>query len=109
MSCLRDKRLVTDRTRNAIRQARLARGMDQQELAERIGLSRQALGAIESGAATPSTAVALKLAAALDRPGDQLFWLEPRRTTAGGALAQAARKTRGGGGGGGGAPGGGGG
>ena len=59
MSCLRDKGRVTDRTKNAIRQARLARGMDQQGLAERIGLSRQALSAIEAGAATPSTAVAL--------------------------------------------------
>jgi len=83
---------VSEHTRNAVRQARLSRGMDQQALAERIGLSRQALGAIESGAATPSTAVALRLAAALDRPVDRLFWLEPRRATAEVALAQAARK-----------------
>src|SRR5262245_50701964 len=85
---------AADRTRNSIRQARQARGLDQQELAERIGLSRQSLSAIESGVATPSTAVALRLSAALDRPVDQLFWLEPRRATAEVALARAARGAR---------------
>jgi len=85
---------AADRTRNSIRQARQARGLDQQELAERIGLSRQALSAIESGGATPSTAVALRLSAVLDRPVDRLFWLEPRRATAEVALAQAARTVR---------------
>lgn len=86
---------MADRARNSIRQARLARGLEQQELAERIGLSRQALSAIESGGATPSTAVALRLAAALERPVDQLFWLEPRRATVDVALAAGARKGRG--------------
>ncbi|HVE81865.1 MAG TPA: helix-turn-helix transcriptional regulator, partial [Myxococcales bacterium] len=76
-------------TRNAVRKARLAAGVDQGRLAERIGLSRQALSAIETGAATPSTAVALRIAAALEKPVEQLFWLEPRSATAKVSLAQA--------------------
>ena len=36
-----------------VRRARVARGLTQDELARRAGLSRQALGAIESGAYQP--------------------------------------------------------
>lgn len=85
---------MSDLTRNAIRKARQERGLDQRRLAELAGISRQALSAIETGGTTPSTVVALRLASALERPVDQLFWLEPRQSSARVALALEARRAR---------------
>jgi len=51
-------------------------GLKQQDVAERIGISRQALSAIEHGRQVPNTAVALKLARILGRPVDELFALD---------------------------------
>lgn len=45
-----------------VRQMRQSRGMAQTQLAAAVGLTRQALGAIESGRYTPNTAVAIRLA-----------------------------------------------
>lgn len=51
-------------------------GLSQTALAERVGISRQALSAIESGRSTPSTLVALRLAAALGCSVEALFSVE---------------------------------
>jgi len=59
----------------ALREARVARGLSQGALGALAGLSRQSVQAIESGSSVPSVEAALKLAAALDRPIDQLFAL----------------------------------
>ena len=67
---------MTERLANGVRDARLRLGLSQQELAARVGISRQALSSIEAGAAVPSTAVALRLAAALGCRVEDLFWLE---------------------------------
>ncbi len=56
-----------------IRDARAARGITQLELARRAGISRQALGAIESGLYQPSVAVALSLARELGETVEKLF------------------------------------
>jgi putative transcriptional regulator len=50
--------------------------LSQQQLAELVGCSRQAIIAIESGKINPSVETALKLAHALNTPVDQLFALE---------------------------------
>ncbi len=50
-------------------------GLSQQLLAERVGISRQSLSAIESGRQSPSTTLALKLAAVLDCEVEDLFAL----------------------------------
>ncbi|MGD9724585.1 MAG: substrate-binding domain-containing protein [Pirellulales bacterium] len=52
---------------------RLARGWSQQELADRAGLSRAGVSAIESGRLTPSVAAALALAQALECTVEALF------------------------------------
>jgi molybdopterin molybdotransferase/putative molybdopterin biosynthesis protein len=57
----------------AVRRARVARGLTQNELARRAGLSRQALGAIESGAYQPGVGAALALARELDHSVEALF------------------------------------
>ena len=48
--------------KNRIRVARAEVRMTQQQLADAIGVSRQAINAIESGKFVPSTVLALKMA-----------------------------------------------
>ncbi|HSP81706.1 MAG TPA: helix-turn-helix transcriptional regulator, partial [Myxococcaceae bacterium] len=52
-------------------------GLSQLALAERVGVSRQALIAIEAGRAVPSTSLSLQLARALGCSVDDLFKLAP--------------------------------
>jgi molybdate-binding protein/DNA-binding XRE family transcriptional regulator len=61
----------------AVRRARVARSLNQGDLARRAGISRQALGAIESGVYQPSVAVALALSRELGESVETLFGAEP--------------------------------
>lgn len=54
---------------------RRARGLTQQELARRVGVSRQTVVEIEAGGYNPSTALALRLSIVLRAPVEQLFSL----------------------------------
>lgn len=64
--------------RNEIRALRFARGeMTQQELAERVGVSRQTVNAIEGGKYSPSLEVAFEIARALGRPLEDVFQCVP--------------------------------
>jgi putative molybdopterin biosynthesis protein len=56
-----------------VHRARIALGLTQDELARRAGLSRQALGAIESGVYQPGVGVALALARELGDSVEALF------------------------------------
>jgi len=58
---------------NAVARARMARDLTQTELARRAGISRQALGAIESGAYHPGVAIAIRLARELGSSVESLF------------------------------------
>lgn len=49
--------------------------MTQQAVADKVGVSRQTIIAIESGRYSPSLEVALKLAQVFDKPVEDLFWL----------------------------------
>src|SRR5258705_3057643 len=60
-------------TGEAIRRARASRGLTQIDLAARAGISRQALGAIESGSYQPGVSVALSLARELGESVENLF------------------------------------
>lgn len=60
---------------NDLRRRRVQAGLSQQELAEQAGISRQAFAAVESGKATPSTTVALRLARALKTSVENMFSL----------------------------------
>lgn len=66
---------MSSRILNTLRQTRESRGLSQQQLADRAGISRQGYGALESGASVPSTEVALRLGAALGCGVDELFRL----------------------------------
>ncbi len=56
-----------------LKQARETRGLTQSELAVAVQLTRQSISAIESGRATPSVDVALRIAKALSRSVEELF------------------------------------
>jgi putative transcriptional regulator len=62
--------------KNTIKVQRAIHNLTQQELAERIGVSRQTINAIESQKYVPSALLALKLARVFERPVDELFGLE---------------------------------
>ena len=51
-------------------------GMTQQDLADRVGVTRQTIIALEGGAYTPSLALALRLARVFGKPTDEIFQLD---------------------------------
>lgn len=60
--------------RNRIPELRQVHGaMTQQQLAERIGVSRQTVNAIEGGKYFPSLEVAFRVARVFGRPLDEVF------------------------------------
>ncbi|MGD9852220.1 MAG: substrate-binding domain-containing protein [Nitrospirales bacterium] len=63
---------------NAVLAIRKAKGMAQGELADRVGLTRQAMYDIEANHYLPSTAIALRLADALDCQVEDLFSLSKK-------------------------------
>ena len=61
---------------NEIRKMRMARNITQEELADRVGVSRQTIVAIEKGNYTPSLALAMTLAKFFKVSVEELFSLE---------------------------------
>ena len=68
-------RILDNPLKTHLANARGRRGLSVAELARLSGLTRQSIYAIEAGSFMPSTAVALRLARALDCSVDQLFEL----------------------------------
>ena len=56
--------------------ARVEKKLNQQELADLVDVTRQTIGLIEKGNYNPSLNLCIKIAKALDRTLDQLFWME---------------------------------
>lgn len=66
---------------NDIRGLRYAAGeMTQQTLADKVGVTRQTIIAIEKGKYSPSLEVAFKIAILFDTTVDQVFRYEPNNT-----------------------------
>jgi len=60
---------------NRLREARAERELTQAALAGIVGVSRKTINTVENGVFIPSTLLALKIARALDRPVETLFFL----------------------------------
>lgn len=74
---LEEKPLPATRIQNNIRVSRFNRGeMTQEDLAGRVGLTRQTIIAIEQGSYSPSLEAAFKIAKALRAPLDEVFQYE---------------------------------
>lgn len=67
---------MAERLSNRLKQYRTERGLTQGELAELVGVTRKTVNTIENGVFSPSALLAIKLAAALSVPVEQLFWIE---------------------------------
>ncbi len=66
---------------NRVKEARQELNLTQVNLAEKAGVTRQTIIAVEKGKFVPSVKLALELAAALGMSLEELFWLE--RTSGG--------------------------
>ena len=64
--------------RNQIRELRAMREMTQQDLADRVGVTRQTIIAMEQDKYSPSLETAFKVALTLGVPLEQCFQYEPR-------------------------------
>ncbi|AIB35863.1 MULTISPECIES: helix-turn-helix transcriptional regulator [Pseudomonas] len=58
---------------NLMRQLRSGLGWSQADLAERLGVSRQTVNAIETGRYDPSLPLAFKIAKVFERPIEDIF------------------------------------
>ncbi len=62
---------------NCVRELRAQQpGMTQQDLADRVGVTRQTIVALEGGAYTPSLALALRIARTFKKSTEQVFKLD---------------------------------
>ena len=68
--------MPTDRLGNRLNALRTERGLTQAALADLVGVSRKTINTVENGVFVPSTTLALKLARALGRPVEELFFLD---------------------------------
>ena len=59
-----------------LRLARIEKSLSQQELAEKVQVTRQTIGLIEKGNYNPSLSLCINIAKVLDKTLDQLFWEE---------------------------------
>ncbi|MFS0673693.1 helix-turn-helix transcriptional regulator [Ornithinibacillus sp. 179-J 7C1 HS] len=62
--------------KNSVRELRARYRLTQQDLADKIGVSRQTIGLIEKGDYAPSVTLALKMANVFQVPVEQIFYLE---------------------------------
>tara|TARA_B110000285_G_scaffold95584_1_gene109015 strand:- start:285 stop:485 length:201 start_codon:yes stop_codon:yes gene_type:complete len=62
--------------KNNVKIHRAIVGYTQQDLAKKIGVSRQTINAIESGKYVPSTVLSLKIAQVFEKSMEDLFSLE---------------------------------
>lgn len=62
--------------KNRLKVLRAERDWTQQMLADRLGVTRHAIMAIESGKYNPSLPLAMKIAALVKQPVEQIFTLE---------------------------------
>ena len=60
----------------AMKSARAAKDISQQELADAVGVSRQTISAIEKGDYNPTIKLCLAICRALGKTLDELFWEE---------------------------------
>lgn len=60
----------------AMREARRRKGLSQQQLADRLGVSRQTVNAIESGDYNPTIRLCVGICKALGLTLNDLFWEE---------------------------------
>ena len=64
---------------NQIRKIRIEKGWSQGQVAQKTGVARQTINAIENDRSLPTLKLALKLAQAFGKPVEELFQLEKEK------------------------------
>lgn len=62
--------------KNSIKVERAIKGLTQEELANKVSVSRQTINAMEANKYVPSTVLALKIARLFGKPVEEIFILE---------------------------------
>jgi putative transcriptional regulator len=62
--------------KNALKVERAKLDLTQQDLADRVGVSRQTINSIEAGKYVPSTVLAIKIAQVFEATVNEIFQLE---------------------------------
>ena len=65
-----------DKVNNKVKDLRTSLGLTQAQLAEKVGVARVSIVAIESGRFLPTIETALQISKALDSPVEKIFWLK---------------------------------
>ena len=68
-----------DEVTNRVKELRMKRGWTQQDLADKVGVSRQSINSIERDRYVPSLPLALVFARVFACPTDDIFSLERKR------------------------------
>lgn len=63
--------------KNNIKQLRKQAGLRQEDMAQKLGVTRQTIIAIENDKYNPTLELAMKIARLLGRPLEEIFFLEP--------------------------------
>ena len=63
--------------KNNIKQLRKQAGLRQEDMAQKLGVTRQTIIAIENDKYHPTLELAMKIAKLLGRPVEEIFFLEP--------------------------------
>lgn len=61
---------------NRVRIARVEQGLTQQQLAEKVGVTRQTISLIEKGQYNPSLNLCLNICYTVNKTLDEVFWRE---------------------------------
>lgn len=61
--------------KNKVKELRFQRAMKQQDLAEKVGATRQTISLIEKGEYNPSLKLCLAICYALEKTLDEVFWI----------------------------------
>ncbi len=61
---------------NRMKAARAEKGLTQADLASAVGVTRKTINTVENGVFTPSALLALKIARALGKPFEEVFFLD---------------------------------
>jgi len=71
--------MASEELGNCMRELRSRFHWTQQDLAGRVGVTRQTIIAIEKGQYNPSVVLALRIANAFQLPLEEVFWLNQNR------------------------------
>lgn len=62
--------------KNRLKEARREKGLNQTELADMVGVSRNTISSIETGQFSPTARLALLICIALDKQFEELFYFD---------------------------------